>query len=112
MESKDLLKFCKYYKGESKNPFEGKNQNAMMFWDYEKDWCETNVKALENEESDAAMMMDLIITAYSNAGLASFRNDDDTPISLKALLYNRFDHWFQGTPEDFKGWYVRRYLKA
>ena len=31
-------------------------------------------------------------------------------VSLKALLYNRFDHWFQGTANDFKGWYVRRYL--
>lgn len=112
MESKDLLKFCKYYKGESKNPFEGKDQNAMMFWGYERDWCETNSKALANESCDAAKKMESIIASYSKAGLSSFRIEDDTPLSLKALLFNRFDHWFEGTPEDFKGWYTRRYLKA
>ena len=110
MEKNDLLKFCKYYKGESANPYDGKNQNAMMFWNYEKAWCEINAKSLTNEESESSQTILHFLAAYSNAGLSSFRIEDDTPISLKALLYNRFDHWFQGTANDFKGWYVRRYL--
>lgn len=39
----------KYYKGEAQNPFEGKNQNAAMWWFYEKHFDSLFIK---NESSD------------------------------------------------------------
>ena len=38
--------------------------------------------------------------------------DDGVPISIKALLWNRYMHW-GGNPNDlygFRGWYKREYL--
>lgn len=30
MKESDLLQYCRYYKGERENPYEGKDQNKMM----------------------------------------------------------------------------------
>lgn len=111
MSRKELIELCRYYKGEDENPFAGKDQNAMMFWSYEKMWCEMNHTALEDENSSAAAMIGNFISEYSAAGLLFYRATEDTPISLIALLYNRYEQWLQGTPDEFKEWYTRQYLK-
>lgn len=43
---------------------------------------------------------------YIREGLGDFCADDGVPISMKAILYNRFCHWGLGeTPDTFRRWY-------
>ena len=43
---------------------------------------------------------------YIREGLGDFCADDGVPISMKALLYNRFCHWgWCETPDTFRSWY-------
>ena len=43
---------------------------------------------------------------YIKEGLGNFCADDGVPISMKALLYNRFCHWgWCETPDTFRSWY-------
>ena len=44
--------------------------------------------------------------AYIKEGLGDFCSDDGVPISMKAILYNRFCHWgWCETPSTFREWY-------
>lgn len=44
--------------------------------------------------------------SYIREGLGDFCADDGVPISMKALLYNRFCHWgWCETPDMFRSWY-------
>lgn len=43
---------------------------------------------------------------YIREGLGDFCADDGVPISMKAILYNRFCHWgWCETPDTFRSWY-------
>ena len=43
---------------------------------------------------------------YIKQGLGNFRVDDGVPISMKAILYNRFCHWsYSENPDAFREWY-------
>lgn len=45
---------------------------------------------------------------YIRSGLGDFCEDDGVPISMKAILYNRFCHWGWNkpeTPDTFRSWY-------
>lgn len=43
---------------------------------------------------------------YIREGLGDFCADDGVPISMKAILYNRFCHWgWSETPDTFRSWY-------
>ena len=45
---------------------------------------------------------------------AAFLSEEDgTPLTLKAILCQRFHHWGSGyeTPEDFKNWYEWFYIR-
>lgn len=99
---KDLLPFCRYYKGEKERP-KGVNE---LFWEYEKKWVEVskNPKEGSNNFNTASYWLD----DYLRADLASFSNDDGVPITLKALLFNRYTHWMQ-TNDGFKKWYAENY---
>lgn len=95
------LQHCRYYKGESENPFEGKDQTYTMFWFYERCWIKhLNESNLKNE-----------LTEYIYYGLMDFSAEDDTPISLKAILFNRYCHWNVADVEAFKKWYCETYAK-
>jgi hypothetical protein len=50
---------------------------------------------------------------YIDAGLAEFNAYDNTPVTLKAVLYNRFMQQAEGMakPADFKCWYDTFYTK-
>ena len=106
MNRNDLLKFCKYYKNEKENPY--KKSVAGYFWDYEKKWIELSI---ENGDSMAN-----IIEEYVDYGLADFNMQDDTPLSLKAVIFNRFLHWLGGygvneDKENFKVFYNNKYKR-
>lgn len=115
-----LLDFCGFYKGEDENPFQRKlkesrfsgnpqsNDEAQkadvssMFWYYEECW----VKFTINWECGFSYC-----GPYLHDGLEDFLKDNGTPMSLKALLHNRYFHWSGGyeTVEDFKKWYLENY---
>lgn len=101
MGRKDLLKQCRYYKGETENPFEGKGNNDALFWFYEQKWVEWTIK----QDS-----FQYLADEYSRLGLADFHTE--IPITLRAILYNRYDHWAQGGVEDFKKFLECDYLKT
>lgn len=99
-EMKDLLHYCRYYKGEKENPFEG---TKGMLWQWEKSWI--LILAGNNEKDEEYMSQ--ILEDYIMAGLKDFEKWDGTPITLKALLYNRFDHWNES--EGFESFYRKYY---
>lgn len=98
-----LLKSCRYYRGEAENPFEGKDRNKAMLWFYERAWL-----------SDwGSRSLDEMIADYVGVGLAHFESKDGIPISLKALLFNRYAKMEQSMSdavEPFKDFF-RKYYK-
>ena len=106
MEKKDFIKFCRYYKGEKENPYDGIDQNKTMLWFYEKCWIDFNLS--DNGRSTLADY----IGDYSSVGLSLFETQDDTPASLKALLFNRYAKTANSmieAVEPFKKFYKRYY---
>lgn len=97
MNKKDLIQFCRYYQGESENPYQG---TKGMLWEYERLWIEYTFE--QNP------ILASCINEYSLAGLSTFEMQDDTPASLKALLFNRFTQWDESG--DFKKWYKNTYI--
>lgn len=100
-----LLQFCRYYKGEDESPYEGIDQNKDMLWFYEKCWTFDVVNGGDK-------MFVEMINEYSRVGLAMFSNHDNTPISLKALLFNRYakGSWSMADAvEGFKRFYNKYY---
>ena len=100
MDKVSYLQFCRYYKGEEKSPY--KNDMQSLLWDYERIWIDLSVK----KDNYLGKMLD----DYLAAGLQSFEKADNTPATLKALLYNRYEHWTQGTSDGFKQWYKNVYI--
>lgn len=99
MKKEELLKQCRYYNGHESN---------NLFADYERIWIN---RILENPHH-----FDGYIEEYKFFGLGDFNLTDGVPISLKALLFNRFYHWSGGYGIDndrdsFKDWYNRQYIE-
>lgn len=104
MDKHAYTDMCRYYKGETTCPF--CEQNDKMFWDYERWW----VESFENEEKH--LVLQDAINRYIWCGLESFDESDGTPLSIKALLFNRYEHWAEGTPDDFRKWYRKEFMKT
>jgi len=102
-DEKECVKCCKFYKGEEEYPYEDASSpaNSYMFWFYEKCWCRMSDRERKWNTEE-----------YTAHGLADFRKDDGTPISLKALFFNRYCHWCGGygnEAEGYKEWYIKEY---
>lgn len=100
MENKEyLISLCKHYKGEDVCP-----DIQDSIWRYERFWVEANLE----ENADFGPLLE----GYLNAGLMTFNQYDQTPITLKAVLYNRFMQQSEGMArtDDFMNWYDRFYL--
>ena len=82
----ELLQFTQYYKGEKECPKSCSNSN---FWSYEKMWVED---AEERAEYNPRVL------EYKRYVLPFYNEDDGIPLSLKALLYNRYSHWNSSFP--------------
>jgi len=102
----NLLGNCRYYKGEERCP----NDTIGLFWDYERLWMEWTLVAEKDGSSQEAKRLDNMMREYLNAGFKDFALSDGVPMSLKALLFNRFEHWNQS--DGFQEWYKERYLKG
>lgn len=102
MVKKDLFKLCRYYKGEDDCPF--KEQNKSTLWFYERAWVFDMLKDSDNRS--------ICITEYVRHGLGSFERFDNIPLSLKALLFNRYaktSNSMTETVEPFKKFYKEYY---
>lgn len=103
MKEADLLQYCRYYKGERENPYEGKDQNKSMLWFYEKMWVD-----MAGSNDPDSLLADYCL--YLNRDLPELVNNDHAPMSLTALLYDRYTH-FGGGPEGFKNLLKEYYMK-
>lgn len=100
MKQEDLLKFCRYYHGEK--DCNSKDKDIQMLFKIEKMW----VDRMLSEDSD----FDALLDEYITFGLTSFSETDDVPVTLKALLFNRFNQYNDRIDVDaFKTWYKRHY---
>ena len=91
MYKNDLQSFCRFYKGETVCPF--KDGDKQMFWLCEKWWTEQTIPA-------------------TDAGLSSFELYDGVPITLKAVLFNRYCKYAERVDiEDFRKLYRTTYIK-
>lgn len=98
----ELIKQCRFYKGEEESPFPNTSYKSGL-WFYEHWWVEA--------QTEGEMSFDFYLEDYSFRGLDDFSNDDGVPITLKALLLNRYNHG-EGmfTTDEFKEWYKKWYL--
>ncbi len=106
MNKEDNLRFCRFYKGERECPY--KEGMKSLLWDYERIWIELS----PNKDDMLGNMLD----DYLRAGLSEFEMQDDTPISLKSLLFDRYRHWLGGygdaDADAFKKWYADEYIAS
>lgn len=96
-ERKHLILDCRIYDGSNEPNFPG--------W-YEECWVDFH----EGDNS----YLDSMTKNYIQAGLKDFSSNDGTPISLKALLFNRYMHWVgiyshEDGYKGFKNWYIEQY---
>ena len=105
-----LIRLCRYYRGEDDCP----QGVSKLIWGYEKAWVEFNIRASKSASGSDAAYLKSIEREYNDSGLKYFEIMDDTPGSLKALLFNRFCHWDSGSMrecvEPFKKWYLKYYI--
>lgn len=87
------LAHCFYY---GKNVPE--DSGAHVGHMYEENWV-----MFHFDDSDYLLNETLF---YIKEGLGDFHANDGVPISMKAILYNRFCHWgWAETPDTFRNWY-------
>lgn len=108
METKKdpLIALCLYYKGEDECPF--KDENKIWFWRYESWWYEQT--ALSNDAG--CERISPFLDEYLQAGLSGFEPYDNTPITLKAVLFNRYCKYAERVDiEGFKRFYLDEYKR-
>ena len=98
MRKEDAIKQCKHWKdAESSDP------ESKMFASCERFWVE---RMTDDDFSFEDLLQD-----YVDAGLQDFEKTDDTPITLKAMLFNRFCKYMDCVDvSEFKKFYLR-YMK-
>lgn len=101
MDKSDAIKFCRYYHGEDVCPFRDEERSTL--WKIERAWAERMTAG--NTE-----MIEEAVSEYVAYGLGEFQMRDGVPISLKALLFNRFCKYNERVDVDgFKSFYMRYY---
>ena len=88
---KRLIAQCKLYKGEDLNPFEAEDSNKSQFWQFEERW----VRMMLNEQPT--------LNGYVNRYISKLGDFDpvcDCPLSLKALMFERYNHWLGGFDDE------------
>ena len=101
----ELIRQCRYYKGEDKNLYEEEDNNKNMLWFYEYCWVEIVLRG-------DIHLLDDCVGDYTAYGLGLFVMYDDTPVSLKALLFNRYakgEYSMADAVEHFKRFYRKYY---
>lgn len=100
MNKQELIKQCRYYKGEDKCPYAYADPRFTA-WRIERIW----VGAFDRDS-----YVDSCIDDYVRRGMGSYRMTDSVPLSLKAVLMNRFFHYAdREVIDDFKAFYEKLY---
>lgn len=107
MDKKDALpSFCRFYKCEEKCPFT--DADKQIFWLCEKWWMEQT--KLANDTGSERISP--LVYEYMNAGLSQFEKYDGVPITLKAVLFNRYCKYMERRDiQGFKEIYLVKYMK-
>ncbi|WP_297172683.1 hypothetical protein [uncultured Porphyromonas sp.] len=111
MTREELIKQCRYYKGEDVNPFEGVDQDKTAFWFHEEIWVNNFKGAYVDDELPQSRYL-----AFPSVANANKREFSSVPVSLQQLLFNRYVHWlggYQSLEDDiasFVTWLKRVYL--
>lgn len=95
----DLIDKCRYFKGQETCPESLKRAGKEYLWFYESKWVEFKGQYEDNGE-------------YEGNDLTAFEKNDDVPLSLKKLLFNRYiqNTWsVKEAVPDFKKWYIEQY---
>ena len=110
MTKEELILDCRYYNGEDEIP-DSLPEGEHIFWDYERVWVR---RVLEGDEK-LQKSIDHYTEEYDLPGLLP--ESDGTPLGLKALLFNRYEHWngymggsIEKYAQDFKSWYFDQYV--
>ena len=102
MKKDDLLKSCRYYKGEERCPAEFERSIKNTLWAIESDWV------AECLLGEVTTVLDEAYSDYIRAGLGLFQMADDTPLSLKAFIFYRLRDSYVDA-ESFKTLYIENY---
>lgn len=94
-----LLEQCHYYKGERLCPF--RSQMKGMLFNYERCWVKFNLFPQDHPHIEEDL------DYYKHCGLADLCPNDGVPMSMKALLLNRWLHWGGdfANLDSFREWY-------
>lgn len=110
MTREELILDCRYYNGEDEVP-DSLPEGKGFFWDYERVWTGWVLEGYDRLQIN----IDYYTEEYDLPNLLP--ENDGTPLGLKALLFNRYDHWvgFMGGSRDeyaqsFKNWYLAKYV--
>lgn len=102
-----LIHLCHYYKGEKECSF--KDENKRLFWEWERWWYEQTVLSDDAGCSRISPLLD----EYFQAELSSFEIYDNTPITLKAVIFNRHCKLMERVDvSGFKSLYLEQYKKG
>ena len=101
-----LLSQCRYYNGESEPP-RSLPEGCALMWDYEWHWVQRSLKNDSTTEQFQTMIEEFHLEN---------KDGDKTPLTMKALLLNRYLHWcgayasIEETLKHFEKWYMDHYL--
>ncbi len=104
-----LLKQCKYYKGEAVCPFT--NEQEAFFWMIEAKY----VDAYSKQDSAFEPLVTEAMKTYLHYKLQDFEAKDGVPMPIKALILNRHLKYMEREDEEtinsFKQFYKQQYPK-
>ena len=101
-----LLSQCRYYNGESEPP-RSLPEGCDLMWGYERNWVLWSLKNDPVMEQFQRMIEEFHLEN---------KNGDKTPLTMKALLLNRYLHWsgayapIEEALKYFENWYEDQYL--
>ena len=101
-----LLNMCRYYNGESE-PRRSLPEGCALMWDYEWRWMQWSLKKDPMMEQFQRMIEEFHLEN---------KDGDKTPLTMKALLLNRYLHWggayapIEEALRHFETWYMDHYL--
>lgn len=106
MEKDDLIKSCRYYDGKD-TPDENIQGDARILYDWEASWVR-----FQTNQGDKGILTS-ILEEYTSVGLGDLQPNDGVPITLKAVLFNRFG-WHNSAPmeiivQEFREFYKTLY---
>ena len=111
MTKEELILDCRYYNGEDEEP-DTLPEGKEIFWDYERVW----VKWILEGYGGLLKNIDYFSEVYDLPNLLP--ESDGTPLGLKAILLNRYDHWVgiyggqsrEEYAQQFMSWYLEHYV--